>query len=191
MKISFIIPRTGQKVKRFFNVDPKKTLDNLVNRNYKKYLQFAKNMANGKDDPRDVLQECLTEIYEMKIEKQSEILPYFEYYLIRMLKFSFRSDTSRYQQKYNKLKIDANVCVESLLEDIIETETESPSISEIENVLNENCSWYEREVFLRYVNGNKSFKTFEKETGIPASSLYNTYNKVKKILQEKLYLIKK
>lgn len=172
-------------------MDTKSELDNLIKNNYKKYLQFAKNMANGKDDPRDVLQECLLEIYEMTEKKQKEIIPYLEYYLIQMIKFSFRSNTSKYQQRYNKLKLSDNVSVETLLSDDEEYVEVNVTVEEIEKILTDNCNWYEREVFLRYVNNKKSFKTMETETDIPASSLYNTYNKVKKILQEKLYFIKK
>ena len=172
-------------------MNTKNKLDKLVTSNYKKYLQYATNMTNGIEDPRDVLQECIMEIYELDETKIKEILPYFEFYLIQMIKYSFRSKTSKYQQKYNKVVFDKNIDIEVLLDIPEETPVDEITIEDIEKVLNNECSWYEREVFTQYVNSKKSFKTFEKETGIPSASLYKTYIKVKKTLQQNLYLIKK
>jgi hypothetical protein len=98
--------------------------------------------------------------------------------------------SSKYQQLYNKLKINDNIQISAII-DIPDEELSDDkpiTITDIEKILLEDCSWYEREVFTRYVYNNKSFETMYKETGIPASSLFKTYNKVKKILKQKLYL---
>lgn len=164
-----------------------------INKNYDKYLRIAYGYNKDKtEDPRDILQECLMYVCEMDIEKQNKIAPYFEYYLIQMIKFSSISKTSKYQQKYNKILLNKNIEVESvndldkmICDDEIENDLK---INKIKEILEKDCTWYEREVFLQYVTTGKSFKAFERDTKIPASSLFNTYRNVKEKIKEKIEL---
>ena len=103
-------------------------LDRVITENYKKYLKYAQNMNNHRDDPQDILNECLAELYEKEDSKIEAILGYIDYYLIRMIKFSSQSKTSRYQQKYNKLLIDENKSSSSGI-DIIDEEEDFIDIS--------------------------------------------------------------
>ena len=58
----------------------------------------------------------------------------------------------------------------------------------IKTTLKDKCNWYEETVFMQYIITKKPFYIIGKETGIPASSLFETYKRVKKILIENLYL---
>ena len=162
-----------------------------INKNYDKYLRISYGYNKDKtEDPRDILQECLMYVCEMDIEKQNKIAPYFEYYLIQMIKYSSISKTSKYQQKYNKLLLNKSIIVESIAdldEMICDDEIDNViKINKIKEILEKDCTWYEREVFLQYVTTGKSFKAFERDTKIPASSLFNTYKKVKEMIKEKI-----
>lgn len=165
--------------------------NDLLTKNYKRYQTIAIKISNGVDDPQDILQECLTELCEKNDTEIERIMSYIDYYIIQMLKISNRSKTSRYQQKYNKIVFDKNFDIN--VYDAAEPDPEPVvhiSLNEINSTLNHNCSWYEKEVFLRYANSKKSFKTMERETGIPATSLFNTFSKVRKMLQHKFSFYK-
>ncbi len=163
-------------------------INKLISENYNKYLGIAIGYSNGVDDPRDILQECLLYVCEMDIEKQDAISSYFDYYLFQMIKYSSISKTSKYQQKYNKILKGDGYNLDYLIDNDSLVLEESPKVTleDIHKVLEEQCNWYEREVFLQYTTTDKSFKKFEEDTGIPASSLFNTYTKLKNILKENL-----
>ena len=83
-------------------------LNEKITANYAKYHEYCRNMANGKDDPDDVLQECLAEICSMSASKLETVIPYLDYYIIQMIKYSMRSRTSKYFYKYHRNEVDAS-----------------------------------------------------------------------------------
>lgn len=171
-------------------METRKLLDNIITKNYDSYLRYAKRLCNKIDDPQDILQECIMYIYEIKDDKIEEILTYIDYYILQMIKFSAISVNSKYQRKYNLIKFDKTFNIEELKNIPVNEESYKIKEEDIMNILLTKCSWYEREVFLQYNRDNKTFKSFEEETGIPSSSLYKTYRKVKTILQTEIKKIK-
>lgn len=216
---------------------PKEELHRTINLNYDRYLKYAKNMKNTKDEPCEVLHECIINLYNKKEEKIKKILPFLDWYLIRMIELSNKSNTSSYQQKINKFKnntreINNKDCeylgdTENLgdspdyifyditLKDLYEKDfdgllkyvlnhknddDEFEYISNIKkeeikkfrknvmNILEEKCTWYQKEVFLRYMMGKTSFGRMSKETGIVCSSLFKTFTLVKNILKSNIYI---
>ena len=157
-------------------------LNEYIIKNYDKLLTISKNIGRQRNDCEDVLHEAILTIYELNDEKKKEILPYLEFYLIQVIKYSFYSKNSSYYRKYKMLEIDLNVIhFEPEYFDTISEELEKPSdISylDVEKIL-KTMDWYSREVFLRHLKDGKSFNKLSKETGIPASSLFNTYKAVK------------
>lgn len=153
-----------------------------ITKNYDKLLTISKNIGKSRMDCGDVLHEAILTIYELNNEKKKEILPYLEFYLIQVIKYSFYSKNSSYYRKYKKLEIDLNLInFEPEYFDTIAEEleiTDDVSYSDVEKVL-KTVDWYSREVFLRHLKDGKSFNKLSKETGIPASSLFNTYKAVK------------
>ena len=173
-------------------------LNEKITANYAKYHEYCRNMANGKDDPDDVLQECLAEICSMSASKLETVIPYLDYYIIQMIKYSMRSRTSKYFYKYHRNEVDASSMREARMRevekdmyitensDLERAESELALTARIRNILETKCDWYEREVFDRYVQEGKSFRKFAKETGIPATTLFNAYARTRKIIQDNI-----
>jgi hypothetical protein len=170
----------------------KEELNLIIKRDYNKFLTYAKNMNNGKDDPRDIINECILELYEKSDEKLEKILTYIDYYIIQMVKFSSQSKTSRYQQKFNRIEFDRNVCPTQLFnnesEEVIINPYSEIEFCHIERILEENTDWYTKEVFLKYSKNKGSFRKLSLETGIPTSALYKAFLKGKEIIKENLKL---
>lgn len=172
-------------------MNTKERLDKHITRNYNKYVEITRKMSNGiNESPFDIVNETLCEIYELSDEKKQSILDgeYLDYYIIQIIKYSLYSPTSRYNRKYNLLKIDRNIDIVNFInssdepEKVIDIEKTANKINEI---LNE-CNWYDREVVLRYVHGSKSFQKMSNETKIPVSSLWNTYRKTVEYVKNRL-----
>lgn len=187
---------------------PKETVNDIISKNYKSLLKTAKNVVKS-NEYQDVLHECLAEIIEFDDDKINYILPYFNFYLIRMMQYSCLSN-SPYYRKYKKTNIvlDTNdYGLEYMLQSIPEhinyldkdelhnlnlieetdsDDTQAETIKEIYKILSEQCTWYQRSVFLYKIENNLSFNRFEKDTKIPASSIFKTYNEVVSIIKSNL-----
>ena len=196
----------------------KEFVDDMITKNYKKFLNIARTLSPNEYE--DIVNECVIYLYEIDENKLQKIKDYIEYYMIQMIKYSATSKTSKYQQKYHKIKLDENVEAKNItddeylkIENFDEPEPMEFKIGEIsENIdrktkenfekfinkkitfktfiniiLKDECSWYEREVFVRYHQKNTTYRDFSKETKIPLTSLFNAYNKTKKELEKKLY----
>lgn len=154
-----------------------------ITNNYEKLSMISKSISNERNDYEDVLHEAILAVYELNDEKKTEIYPYLEFYLIQVMKYSFYSKNSSYHRKYKMLETDNNIIhlddyeLDSIIEDIDEPVSDI-TMADVEKVL-KDVDWYSREVFLRHLNDGKSFNKLSKETGIPASSLFNTYKTVK------------
>lgn len=168
-------------------------MNEYISDNYNKFLEFANNIKhyNLTEDPRDILQECIMYMLEFPKEKQDIMLEkgYVAWYLIRMITLSY-TENSKYQQKYNKIKYS-----KFLNEEIKEEENEEIDLYDIRlkllyDILITKCTFYEQQVFIQYNFKHKTFANFSESTGITISSLWKTYQKVLKIIDENLYLLK-
>jgi len=158
--------------------------------NYKKLLDISKKICTGcgtKEDYRDVCNEMILCILEMSEEKQAKILDYVDYYFYNMVKISVTSPSSGYQRLYYKILFDKNIDVKNI--DIKDESIykETLNLEDCENILKDNdVSWYNMEVFLRYIRTGKSFNQLSADTNIPSSSLYNAFKEARDVIQNKL-----
>lgn len=145
------------------------------------FREIALNICGDRDLADDILNECMLCLYEKSDEKKEEILCYVNYYVIRMIKLSYSSDSSGYRRKYCSMKYDRNVSVESALagaaDDSAAGENDERVVTpeDVEEAL-AACDWYERRVFKQYNATKTSFEKMAKKTGIPASSLFRSYS---------------
>lgn len=168
-------------------------MKDYIEKNYSKYLEYSKNIkGTSAEDPYDVLNECILYMLEFPKKKQTKLLKggYTDWYMIKMITYSYQSKSSKYQQKYNRLSLDKEYEIKEM-EDIIEEDEDYDNVrlKFINYILQEKCNWYEREVFTQYITKFKSFRDFQDNTGISYVSLFQTYTKVKKTIIENLYLL--
>lgn len=164
--------------------------NHYITTKYPLYLDIIKRMSFGiKEDARDILQEIMLNLYELDDNKKVELINsnYIDYYIIRIIKTYLYSPLSQYNWKYNKnlyynIK---NVEISNTILDTYEEDTTQYYVKQINDCLDQ-FNWFEREVFLRYVNDYSSFKKMEKETTIPSTTLYRTYKKVKDKINKKI-----
>ena len=168
-----------------------KEFTETLSNNYDKYLRFAVNMQNGTDEPHDVLQETMVELLEMPAAKQDKILPYLDYYVIQMIKYSFRSTTSKYYRKYRMLQLESGEFSNN-------REYEQASFEEFDSVktditfdlaerllIESGVSYFDRGTFMQYVSDPKlSWRAFSAKTGISDSSLFAAYCRARDVLRE-------
>lgn len=164
----------------------RKEINKLINKKYDEYLQFAKNIkGSSKEEPQDILNECILYLLENEDNKLEKIISYIDWYIIRMIKHSFHSNTSSYQVKYNRIVFDKNIDVTNITNKDADDNYNFDIDKQLEQIeMNmQKLTWYERAIFEKYTGEKTSWKKIEKETGIPASSANITYLKAIKKLR--------
>jgi hypothetical protein len=171
------------------------TMDEYIRTNYDKYLTYAKNMEHGSiEDYRDICNEAVLYIYEMTKEKREKIYKkgYLDWYIIKMISQSYSSNTGYYNRKYNMVKYDKNfdVDIDLEIEELQEPDGDDERLKYIFYILVNKCSYYQQQVFIQYHFKHGSFRKFQTATGIRESQLWKTYQEVKKIIEDNLFLLK-
>lgn len=166
-------------MKSFGNIERNKIIELLYNDN-------EINGAINKMQPVELQSELKQEMFLVLCEldegrfyemHNNGILKYF---LIRTMLNMIKSDRSNFYKIFRKQYEEIKE-----LTDINETELLNFNIHQVEIHISE-LHWYEKELFLEYVNHNKNAVKLSKETKIPYRSLIKTISKVKKILKSKL-----
>lgn len=142
----------------------------------------------------DIFQDILMYIHEkydeeflLKLNTKNQI-KYFIFGILWRQTHSTKNKTYKnYGLGYSGLEIKFDLPIET---DNSNYELFDPSQSKelIDNALKDNVNWYDKEIFLTYLNSNKSFRELELELNISRTSLTNTVNKVKQKIKD--YVIK-
>lgn len=138
----------------------------------------------------DLRQEMFLVICELSQEKIMDLHKngFLKFFLVRTMLNMIKSDRSTF---YNQFRKFTTFCeYEDNKVDELEDQIEDGSIFEAvtEKVLESinQLHWYEKELFMEYVNNGRSIIKLSKDTQIPYRSVIKTINKVKVLLKTKL-----
>lgn len=164
----------------------KSKLDKFFNENYSNLLEIATTISGP--DASDILNETVIEIYSLDEVKLKHLLKTdsLAYYIIRIIKLSYISPTSRYQRKYNRVK---STELPLHLENI---PNEEPEWTEYDFILLEQSlnklPWVNQKIVEFRTQTDKTFKQFSEETFISTSMLFKIWkqslNKLKEEISE-------
>ena len=164
-------------------------LDDFFKVYYNKLQIIAKKICrNG--EATDILNETVLKIYDMDKTKLRKLLDTnnLHHYILRIIKLSVISKTSRYQQKYNRVR-----SVE-LPRDIEFEVDEEPEYSDVLLLkLDEaiqKLPYDVRKVLEFRMYTDKTYEQFSKETYISPTMLWKLYQKALKQLKNELTEIK-
>lgn len=162
---------------------------NDINRDKIIELLYNDKDVNGaiqKMRPIELQSELKQEIFLVlcELEEQRIIEMYtngiIKYFIIRTMLNMIKSDRSNFFMKFRK-QFDE-------IKDMID-KNDGDLLNFNEHIVNGyigQLHWYEKELFIEYVNNDKNAVRLSQETRIPYRSLIKTISKVKKILKTKL-----
>ena len=178
-------------------------LNDYVERNYDRLMTAAVNIL-GPDDAGDALHTVFLKLYAMDADRVNAMIEsdYVQYYMVRSL-MNERNDNATYAPP----GIGFRNAVESLLRGATAEDNDASSLTEVlgrvksaaydavsaligELRLNErlnrvirSCpSSFDRLVYAKLVTEGRSIRELERLTGIPRSTLYESYTRVRKRL---------
>lgn len=101
------------------------------------------------------------------------------FYCVRIMMTQWRSKTGPFYKQY----IKSGEQIEH--HDVEEKEEKVLDVDKVNNIL-EELTWYDRELFKLYAEGEHNYSSLAKETGIPRTSIGLTINRVKKYIKQNL-----
>ena len=190
-------------------------LDRYVEENYDRLMAAAVNIL-GPDDAGDALHTVLLKLYGMESDRVVAMIEsdYVNYYFVRSL-MNERNDNSMYAPPGIGFRNAAPMSgVESVMRNAACDEYETPSLSEVlgrvksaaydavsalvcelrlnarlNKILRYETTNMDRLVYQKVVMEGHSLRGLERATGIPRSTLFESYTRVRKALaaEEKKY----
>jgi len=153
--------------------------------NYKECKNIVLNVTSNHPDSDELLHFVMTMILE-KPPKKDVPDNQKKYYFIRLVKNNFHSNTSRYhylfrKKVYNHRETEFEDKLYTLPEDEVLEDT-IPDVEWVRQQL-QTYSWFERDIFLLYLEIN-TIKGVSEHTTIPINSTSKYLNKVKTMLRE-------
>ncbi len=163
----------------------------------KKLISELKGIYNF-EYKEDVLQDIFLQIIEK--EPKEKILALcknnqMKYFLVNILKMQVMSPTSKNNYNYKNRLIGDNIRMKSILMDDTGKEVDW-DLNQLQEWVNVELDKMEKEsgmrgkynkiIFLKVVESDKTFKELEKEMNINRNNIFYTYNKVRKHLKETL-----
>jgi DNA-directed RNA polymerase specialized sigma24 family protein len=171
----------------------------IINKYYNcpKLNKAINNISKNSPLTEDLKQELMLIILEYSNEKLNKIIEgkYFHFFCVRILTNLFNSKSSHFYRKYKQHEFELIDGGFDVYQHNISNEdnVERKDIEDIKEIIIEllednSFSWYDREIFLLYLNTHKSYAKLSKELNIPITSISTTISKTKRQLS---YLIEK
>jgi len=174
----------------------KSTLDLLAEK-HKDWIRIVKSFGCNQDTAEDLVQEMYIKIHYL-ITKGGNIM-YNEseinhFYIFRTLRTMF-IDLTRKQSKVKLISIEntkdySEEDIVNLFKKLhINEYNELDNIYKYEIKINNELKkmhWYDRKIY-NHIQSGESIKSLSDKTKISYYSIYNTYNKVKKYLSNKIF----
>lgn len=159
------------------------TVQNWINSNYEKYKSDCAGITRGHDLSEELCHYVLTEfLYKPEVQTIVESGGAY-YYLIRMTLNNWNSITSPFYRTYRQPYLEVETLTEQA--DAI-PDTSEPDIEQlakrVEAQMNK-LGWYEKNLFIAYVEHNGNASSLSKETRIPRTSISLTLKNIRNFIK--------
>lgn len=174
-----------------------KTTLELLAEKHNDWIRIVKSFGCNSETAEDLVQEMYIKIHYI-LKKGGDIM-YNEaeinhFYIFRTLRTMF-IDLTRKQSKVNFIPIEntedfSDEDIVNIFDKLhINPFTEFDNIQKYQNKIDNELTklhWYDRKIY-DYIQNGESIKSLSDKTKISYYSIYNTYNKVKRFLSNKIF----
>ena len=151
--------------------------DQYLKQDYKALTEAAEKITGNHELSIDLLHYAIEELSHK--ENLDGILGSggARFYLVRIMMTQWRSQTGPFYKQFVRQHDDVE-----LYDKPIETEEEF-DFKKANNLLDQ-LNWYDRTLFKLYADGDHSYSSLSRETGIPRTSISLTINRVRTFLKK-------
>jgi RNA polymerase sigma factor (sigma-70 family) len=150
---------------------------------YNDLVKAAKKITGGDHRHLDLLHYSIDEFYQKENRDDIAKSGALRFYIVRIMMTNWSQPSSPWYKINHPNTIELE---DNLTEEESEESTDYILILERMYQALEKISWYERELFKQFFQSKMSYSKFQRETGIPRTSISITINRVKDYLIEEL-----
>jgi len=157
------------------------TVNETIEFEYPELIKAAKKISGGHQLHMDLLHYAIEELYNKPNMVDIVNSGGLRFYLVRIMMTQWRSRTGpffkQFGDHYNK----------ELHDNIMEPEEENHLDTKKVHGLLAELSWYDKMLFETFMEGNHTYSSLSRETGIPRTSISLTINRVRDYIKSNLY----
>jgi len=158
-------------------------LKRWVEKNNDKLIEICRNITKNHDDTMELYQEVIIQLFNK--EEYMDELPdeNKKYYFIRVANTNWKSSNSPYRYQRNKYIKNNTEYQEYMSDMVIDMDYITPPSMEWVNKKLEKLDWYDRDLFLLWLELG-TFTQVSSETTIPINSVHKYIKKTIKYLND-------
>jgi DNA-directed RNA polymerase specialized sigma24 family protein len=156
------------------------TVNETIEFEYPELIRAAKKITGGHALHMDLLHYSIEELYNKPNMTDIVHSGGLRFYLVRIMMTQWRSRTGPFFKQFG------DHYHKELNDNLREEETEHLDTDRVHRLL-EDLTWYDRLLFQTFMDGNHTYSSLSRETGIPRTSISLTINRVRDYIKSNLY----
>jgi len=154
-------------------------LNQFLEQEYATLQDAAKKITGNNELQLDLLHYAIEELSGKKNLQAILDSGGGRFYLVSIMLTQWRSQTGPFYKQFMKEHVDIAAW------DQPDEEDEGLDITKIQQLLNQ-LPWYERELFKLFTDGQHTYSSLSRETGIPRTSIGLTIKRIRKYIKQNL-----
>jgi hypothetical protein len=156
------------------------TVNQTIEIEYPHLIQAAKKITGNNSLHLDLLHYAIEELYNKPNMEAIVDSGGLRFYLVRIMMTQWRSKTGPFYKQFgDKYYKEVN-------ENTAEETVEHLNIEKV-NLLLAELPWYDHLLFKTFADGQHTYSSLSRETGIPRTSISLTINRVRAYIKQNLY----
>jgi DNA-directed RNA polymerase specialized sigma24 family protein len=154
------------------------SLNECLEIEYPHLVEASLKITSGHELHLDLLHYCIEDLCKKPNAQAIVDSGGIRFYIVRMMMTQFRSVTGPFYKMYmNHWSRE--------IEEVVDEKEEHLDVKRVEKLLQE-LPWYDHLLFKTFVEGDHSYSSLSRDTGIPRTSISLTINRVRRHIKKNL-----
>ena len=156
------------------------TVNQVIELEYPELIKAAKKITGGHQLHMDLLHYALEELYNKPNTDQIVLSGGLRFYLVRIMMVQWRSRTGPFYKQFG------DHYSREVPTGLSEPQTDGFDADRVRTLLAQ-LPWYDRLLFQTFTDGEHTYSSLARETGIPRTSISLTIRRVREFIKQNLY----
>jgi len=157
------------------------TIKETIELEYPHLIEAAKKITGNHELHLDLLHYSIEELYNKPNMKSIVDSGGLRFYLVRIMMTQWRSKSGPFYKQFG------DHWHREIPNNLIEENEEHLDIEKIKELL-KNLNWYDSMLFKTFTEGDHTYSSLSRDTGIPRTSISLTVNRVRQYIKQNLYI---
>jgi hypothetical protein len=157
------------------------TVQQTIELEYPHLVEAAKRITGNSELHLDLLHYSIEELYKKPNMKDIIDSGGLRFYLVRIMQVQWRSRTGPFFKQFG------DHWHREIPQNLIDETEEHLDVEKVKRLLSQ-LNWYDTMLFQTFVDGNHTYSSLSRDTGIPRTSISLTVNRVREYIKQNLYI---